>query len=102
MYERKLKDGTIEIFIFEKQANDSYNTWKQYHKDRKCMIQYIKETMKKLGFSYATTTIDKIKGVHIYKIEKTKYEEIMNNLSPELEDDGEEWEIEGIDINDYI
>lgn len=101
-HERKLKDGTIEIFIFEKQANDSYNTWKQYHKDRKCMIQYIKETMKKLGFSYATTTIDKIKGVHIYKIEKTKYEEIMNNLSPELEDDGEEWEIEGIDINDYI
>ena len=58
--------------------------------------------MEKLGFKYAKTTIGEKHGIHIYKIDKTKYEEIMNNLNPELEDDGEEWEIEGIDINDYI
>lgn len=88
-HERKNKDTSIDIVILEKQANESYNTWRSYHKDRQC-IQYIKTTMEKLGFKRTTTTINKVKGVPIYRIEKTKYDEIMSKLNPELEDDGEE------------
>lgn len=97
-HERKNKDGSIDIVIFEKVANESYKTWRSYHKDRQC-IQYIKATMEKLGFKRTTTTINKVKGVPIYRIEKTKYDEIMNKLIPTVDDDGEEMEFEGeIDI----
>ena len=81
-------DKTDYIYIIAENANQSYKYWKDSHKDRLC-LQYIKNSLKNLGFNYLTTTINKVSGVHIYKIDKEKFNELIENLSPKIDDDGE-------------
>jgi len=94
----KAQDGKTYIFILEKDANESYNTWKESHKDRLC-LQYIKDTMEKLGFKRTTTTINKVKGVPIYKINETEFQTLITRLTPKIEDDGEEIEIDELEYD---
>ena len=55
--------------------------------------------MEKLGFKRTTTTINKAKGIPIYRIDENEFEALITRLTPTIEDDGEE--IDDVDINEY-
>jgi len=95
-YEELKRKNKTYIYIIEKFANDSYNKWKESHKDR-LYLQYIKDTMEKLGFKRTTTTINKVKGVPIYKMDETEFNALITRLTPTIEDDGEAIEDDDID-----
>jgi len=98
-YEELKHKNKTYIFFIEKLANDSYKQWKDNHKDRQC-FQYIKDTMDKLGFKRTTTTINKAKGIPIYRMDETEFKALITRLTPTIEDDGEEIEVQGLEFDE--
>ena len=84
----RINEKKAYVYIKEKEANKSYNNWKENHKQRLC-ADSIKPTFEKLGFTYTSTTINGEKGVRIFKMDKDKFDEVVKRLVG-IEDDGEE------------
>ena len=76
------------MLITESNANAAYRNWCSYDKSRLYM-KSIKDTMLALGFEYLKTRIDG-EQPRVYRIEESKYKELMNKLNDEDDEEIEE------------
>ena len=87
------------MLVNESDANADYKTWCSYDKSR-IYMKSIKETMINLGFEYLKTRIDG-EQLRIYRMEESKYNELMNKLN-ECDDNDKIEEADPIDGEEGI